>query len=156
MSLTITPANLLDARHRAALVEILDLYARDIMGGERPLSDEVRRSLPEKLADMPNCRAFLAFDGEEGVGLLIAFLAFSTFQARPILNIHDVAVRAGRRGQGIGRKLLAAAEELARELDCCKLTLEVHVDNTVARHLYESCGFDAGTPRQEFWSKRLT
>jgi ribosomal protein S18 acetylase RimI-like enzyme len=71
----------------------------------------------------------------------VAFIGFSTFHARPLLNIHDLAVVPGRRGKGVGRALLTAAEAHAGELGCCKLTLEVQDDNTPARQLYERFGF---------------
>ena len=151
----VSAANLHDPSHQAALVELLDLYAQDTMGGEQPLSAEVKAALPERLAALPNCRVWLAWEGDLPIGLCIAFVGFSTFQARPLLNLHDVAVRPGHRGGGIGKQLLAAAEAEARRLDCCKITLEVRTDNAAAQRCYAACGFAAGTPVQEFWTKSL-
>lgn len=148
-------ANLHDLSHQAALVELLDLYARDAMGGGQPLSAEVKAALPKRLAALPHCRAWLAWEGALPVGVCIAFVGFSTFQARPLLNLHDVAVRSGHRGGGIGKHLLAAAEAEARRLDCCKITLEVRTDNVAAQRCYAACGFTAGSPVQEFWTKSL-
>jgi len=50
-------------------------------------------------------------------------------------------VRQGWRGRGIGSALLAAAEELARELGLHKLSLEVFAHNDAAIALYRKCGF---------------
>jgi ribosomal protein S18 acetylase RimI-like enzyme len=83
----------------------------------------------------------LALEGERPVGMAICFVGFSTFQARPLLNIHDLAVVPDCRGQGIGRALLAEAEKQALLRGCCKLTLEVREDNLPARSLYERFGF---------------
>jgi GNAT superfamily N-acetyltransferase len=83
----------------------------------------------------------LAFDGDEPVGIATCFFGFSTFAARPLLNVHDLAVVPARRGDGIGRALLAAAEERARAAGCCKLTLEVQDDNHRARAVYARFGF---------------
>jgi ribosomal protein S18 acetylase RimI-like enzyme len=40
-------------------------------------------------------------------------------------------------------------EEKARQLDCCKITLEVQENNRAALALYESLGFAAGEYRAE-------
>lgn len=50
-------------------------------------------------------------------------------------------VRQGWRGRGIGSALLAAAEEVARELGLHKLSLEVFAHNDAAIALYRKCGF---------------
>jgi len=83
----------------------------------------------------------LAVSEGRPVGVAVCFLGFSTFQARPLLNIHDLAVLPEWRGKGIGRALLAHVEDRARRRGCCKLTLEVLDDNARARGLYESLGF---------------
>jgi ribosomal protein S18 acetylase RimI-like enzyme len=85
--------------------------------------------------------ALLALSEGTPVGVAVCFLGFSTFNARPLLNIHDLAVVPERRGQGIGKALLAAAEAEAMRRGCCKLTLEVQDDNRRARGLYERAGF---------------
>jgi ribosomal protein S18 acetylase RimI-like enzyme len=61
---------------------------------------------------------------------------------------------------GVGRALLEAAEARARNLGCCKLTLEVREDNEGARSLYESAGFGDFAPGADptptfFLEKRL-
>jgi GNAT superfamily N-acetyltransferase len=155
MPVRVVAVDLANSAHKAAIVELLDLYAGDPMGGGKPLTEEVKQALPQRLAAMPTFHAWLAFDGDLPVGVLNAFLGFSTFQARPLLNLHDVAVRPGHRGGGIGKKLLEAAEAGACKLGCCKLTLEVHADNAVARHVYEQFGFTPGQPTQAFWTKPL-
>jgi len=45
------------------------------------------------------------------------------------------------RGQGIGRKVLLALIELARQLGAPRLYLETNHRLQNAIHLYESCGF---------------
>ena len=65
---------------------------------------------------------------------------FSTFACKPLLNIHDFAVLRPYRGQGIGKLMLGRVKQLAKNLGCCKITLEVLEGNTVARHLYEEEG----------------
>ena len=93
-------------------------------------------------------------------GVATAFPGFSTFAARPLLSIHDLAVLSPFRRQGIGQALLAALEQIAMELGCCKLTLEVLSNNQVAQGAYRKSGFapyelDAKTGIAQFWQKWL-
>ncbi|HYF60359.1 MAG TPA: GNAT family N-acetyltransferase [Burkholderiaceae bacterium] len=150
----------LDARHAAALVELLDEYARDPMGGGAALSADARARLPALLASRPHYVGLLAYDGDRPVGLVNAFEGVSTFKARPLLNVHDIAVAATHRGRGLGRRLLAELEAIARARDCCKLTLEALEGNVGAIGLYRSVGFrayelDPAMGRATFFEKRL-
>ncbi|WP_234086994.1 N-acetyltransferase [Azonexus sp. R2A61] len=139
--MTVVDVDLGDARHAAALVELLDHYAQDPMGGGVPLRPEVRATLVDALKQVPHFHGALAFDGENAVGLIHCFAGFSTFAARPLLNIHDIAVHRAWRGRGIGQALLAWAEQRANALGCCKLTLEVLSNNRPAMATYERAGF---------------
>jgi GNAT superfamily N-acetyltransferase len=49
-----------------------------------------------------------------------------------------------RTRRGVGRALLAAAEDRAGRLGLGRVSLETEVDNDPARSLYESCGFTPG------------
>ncbi len=159
-SVRIVAANLTDPAHAAALVEMLDWYMRDPMEGGEPPGERIKRDLVPGLLAHPAHYVFLAFRGAEPVGFAICFLGFSTFNARPLINIHDIFVRADLRGQRIGRRLLDRIEEHARALNCCRLTLEVREDNRPARALYRRVGFGrvkVGAARVplEFWQKIL-
>ncbi len=138
---TIIATDFARAEHCAAFIDLLDHYARDPMGGGQPLADEARKHLTERLAARSDCVSLLAFMDGQAVGLLNAFEGFSTFAARPLLNIHDIVVHADWRGRGLSRALLAAAEAIARRRGCCKLTLEVLSGNALARKVYAACGF---------------
>jgi ribosomal protein S18 acetylase RimI-like enzyme len=141
MSIEIHEANLADPRDAEALLDVLDSYARDPMGGGVGLTPDVRRRLVPTLREQAQALVLLARDAEKAVGLATCFFGFSTFAARPLLNVHDLAVLPEFRGRGVGRALLAAAEARARARGCAKLTLEVREDNARARALYEQCGF---------------
>jgi GNAT superfamily N-acetyltransferase len=125
----------------ASLLDLLDHYARDPMGGGSGLSDEARRHLVQRLRTIPGYHGALAFLGAQPVGLINCFTGFSTFAARPLLNIHDLVVRAGHRRAGIGQALLQWAAERAQQLGCCKLTLEVLTGNEAAMRSYTQAGF---------------
>ncbi|HTQ36921.1 MAG TPA: GNAT family N-acetyltransferase [Steroidobacteraceae bacterium] len=141
MNVTVRRADFAAPADADAILRLVDAYARDPRGGGAPLPPEVRRRLVPGLAAHPAAHAWLACAADEAAGVCIAFTGYSTFSARPLLNIHDLAVLPAQRGRGIGRALLAAAEEFARATGCCKLTLEVQEDNLPARRLYEYCGF---------------
>ena len=124
-----------------ALVMLLDAYARDPMGGGEDLADEVKARLCSDLAQRPDAASFIAWLDAQPVGLVNCIEGYSTFKARPLMNIHDIAVLPGHRGQGVGQALLAAAQVHALERGCCKLTLEVLTGNAVALRSYERFGF---------------
>ena len=85
----------------------------------------------------------LAFADNVPIGLVNCFQTFSTFQCRPIVNIHDVVVRKSHRGQGVAEKMLQLVQERAKGIGCCKLTLEVLEGNAVAKKVYKRFGFNA-------------
>lgn len=132
-----------DPTHAAALIDLLDHYARDPAGGGEPLSDFARGNLVASLAARPFIFSVLAFDGGTPVGLVNAIEGFSTFACKPLVNVHDVVVAASHRGQGIGARLFAEVEAIARERGACKLTLEVLDGNANAKALYQRLGFTA-------------
>jgi len=129
--------------HAAALVNLLDAYARDPAGGGAPLSDFARAHLISELAARPFIFSVLAFDGDTPVGLINAIEGFSTFACRPLVNVHDVVVALGHRGRGIAARMFAEVESIAHERGACKLTLEVLDGNASARALYQRLGFAA-------------
>lgn len=132
-----------DPAHAAALLDLLDAYARDPAGGGEPLGDFARDNLIAELAARPFVFSVLAFDNDTPVGLVNAIEGFSTFACRPLVNVHDVVVIDSHRGQGIAARMFAEVEAIARERGACKLTLEVLHGNAPARALYRRLGFAA-------------
>lgn len=160
-SLTLVQLDPSRTQHAQALIQLLDEYARGPEGGGVPLSAQAKSALPEALAARSHYIGWLAFDGAQPVGVLNAFEGLSTFKARPLLNIHDIAVTASHRGRGVGRTLLAQAEIEARRRNCCKLTLEALEGNARAIGLYRDVGFvayelDPAMGRATFFEKWLT
>jgi len=149
--------------HAAAVVALLDAYARDPMGGSEALSDFAKSNLVAALAARPQAYSVLAFGGAAGqtpVGLVNCIEGFSTFACRPLVNVHDVVVLDGYRGQRVAQSMLALAEQIARERGACKLTLEVLQGNEGAIRLYRRIGFanyqlDPAMGHAQFWQKWL-
>ena len=158
LRILINPYN--DLGHAQGIVRVLDSYASDPMGGGQPLGSFTRQNLIAELRRRPWVVSLLALVNEEPVGLLIAMEGFSTFKARPLMNIHDVAVLPAHRGAGIGSALFTEIERVARQRGCCKLTLEVLEGNERAKKLYANLGFspyvlDPKVGAAQFWEKPL-
>ena len=158
--LHICRADYRNVAHASALVQMLDAYAQDPAGGGKPLSDFAKTHLVKELAARPQAFSVLAFAGEQPVGLVNCIEGFSTFACRPLVNIHDVAVLPGHRGQRVAERMLALVDEIARERGACKLTLEVLQGNASAVRLFERVGFagyqlDPAMGQAQFFQKRL-
>jgi GNAT superfamily N-acetyltransferase len=157
----VVEADLERPEDQTAIVRLTSAYAADPMGTGTPLGPAVVERMIPGLRATPSTRVFLAYLGGEAVGLATCFVGFSTFQARPLINIHDLAVLETTRGRGVGRALLDAVERAAREMGCCKVTLEVNEGNRRALGLYHSAGFaqagaDGPTGGALFFAKALT
>lgn len=160
VSVEIIRADYHDPVHANAIIELLDAYARDPMGGGEALPAEVKERVVRELARLPHAFSLIAYADGVAVGLANCFEAFSTFAARPLINIHDFVVLAEYRGRGVSQHLLEAVEVAARERGCCKITLEVLSGNEAARAAYAKFGFrdytlDVRAGSALFWQKPL-
>lgn len=155
MSIEIREADLKDPSQAQGYLDVLESYATSVTGGGAPLPADVKRRLIPALIEQPSALLLVAWSGASAVGIATCFFGFSTFAARPLLNVHDLAVVPEFRGRGIARALLAAAEERAAARGCIKLTLEVLESNGAARKLYEAVGFRdyelGGRPQRTFF-----
>lgn len=77
----------------------------------------------------------LAFDGERLVGTVLG----SWDGRRGWIN--RLAVDAVRRGAGLGRRLIALAEQRLRERGCVKVNLLIEADNAAAADYYATLGY---------------
>lgn len=146
--------------HAAAIVYLLNEYAKDVMGGGEELPGSVKDNLVAELRKRQGVHIMLAFADGSPAGMAVCFEGFSTFACKPLLNVHDIIVDQAYRGRGISKRLLAKAEETALRLGCCKLTLEVLEGNAVAQAAYKACGFagyelDPRMGKAMFWQKKL-
>jgi GNAT superfamily N-acetyltransferase len=86
---------------------------------------------------------FLARDGESGsvVGFTQLFATYSTVWLGPQLILEDLFVSPQARGAGTATRLLARAEDYAREIGAVGMFLETAMDNEVAQRVYERAGW---------------
>jgi len=147
-AIRIVQADYGNLQHAEAIVLLLDAYARDPMGGGQSLSAFACQHLVVELSKLPNAFSLLAFDGsadDRPVALVNCMQGFSTFACKPLINVHDLAVMPGYRGQRIGERLLDRVAQIARQRGACKVTLEVLSGNASAMRLYQRAGFAAYT-----------
>jgi ribosomal protein S18 acetylase RimI-like enzyme len=155
MNVEIIEADYFDEKHASDVLYLTNAYAEDEMGMEQPLSEEVAGRLIRELQKMPTALSFIAYADGRPAGIANCFIGFATFEARKLINIHDLAVLPEFQGQGVGEALLGAVQKKARQLGCCRLTLEVRDDNHKARKLYERFGFENDDPSVWFLTKEL-
>ncbi len=55
--------------------------------------------------------------------------------------VNYLAVAAPAQGRGLGRRLMAAAEQALARLDCAKVNLQVRAGNAAAMAFYEALGY---------------
>jgi len=151
----IIPCDFNNPAHCKALVSLMNEYIADKMGDGIPYTEEQKGALVEGLRRHESTLIVLAKAGDRFVGLTNSFINFATFTVKPFVNIHDVIVTSEWRNKGLGRLMLSKVIEMARELGCSKVTLEVREDNDNAKHLYNSLGFHDAEPRQYYWAKYL-
>jgi GNAT superfamily N-acetyltransferase len=156
----IVKADLSLSAHAEAMIQLMDEYALDPMGGGQSLPKYVKANLPTELAKRKSAHVILAFVDSQPAGLVVCLEGFSTFACKPLLNIHDAIVALPYRGRGLSKLLLQKAEEIALDLGCCKLTLEVLEGNHVAQSAYKAFGFSGYelNPKMGkalFWEKKL-
>lgn len=68
-------------------------------------------------------------------------------------HITNIAVKEGRRNQGLGRALIEALVEECRAIDVKRYTLEVRVSNEAAIGLYKNLNFEVAGVRKNFYDK---
>ena len=150
---TILPAREQDVATILSLIRALADYERmteQVVATE----DRLRESL---FGARPFAECVLAWDegggNREAVGFALWFPNYSTFLARPGLYLEDLFVLPSRRGQGIGRALLAHLARVAVERGCGRMEWSVLDWNAPAIGFYRRLG---AAPMDEWTVFRLT
>ena len=83
---------------------------------------------------------------------IIAYLIIQTRKNSLKYRIYSLAIAPEAREQGIGKKLLEYAEQVARKNNIQKITLEVSEKNEAAINLYKKQGFTVTKTRAGYYA----
>ncbi|HED35709.1 MAG TPA: GNAT family N-acetyltransferase [Gammaproteobacteria bacterium] len=160
MNIEVIKADYTNAVHEKEIQFLLDAYARDPMGGGKPLDPWVIDNIVRELAKLPHAFSVLGYADGAPAGLINCFEAFSTFTCKPLVNVHDVVVLEAYRGRRISQNMMEKVEEIAKSRGCCKITLEVLSENEAAKASYRRFGFssyelDPAAGQAQFWQKNI-
>lgn len=130
----------------ADLQQVLNLYQSLEDSPEHVLSLDEAKAMLVQMQRYPSYRLWVACDsaqpGADVVGTYALLVMHNLAHCgAPSAVVEDVAVAADRRGQGIGRQLMAHALQQARAAGCYKLALSSHSKRTGAHAFYASLGF---------------
>ena len=113
-------------------------------------ADEHARELGPILAGKPpSTLPYAVFVAEMESGVLAGFLeaglrshADGCDTRRPVGFVEGWFVREHARRKGLGKRLLAAAEDWARSQGCTEMASDTWIDSTLSQHVHESLNFE--------------
>lgn len=131
----------LDELHRQARPDVF-----------RPFDGPARtRGQIEQWLTGPGSTVLVAERGLDVVGLAVLLTRppspFAGAVPNKVVELDNIVVRAGQRGQGIGRHLLEATVAWSRGQGASHVTVSVHAFNRDARRFYETFGFTPSIDR---------
>ncbi|MGH7618574.1 MAG: GNAT family N-acetyltransferase [Gemmatimonadaceae bacterium] len=94
-----------------------------------------------QLSDDPAVRALVAVDDGSVVGLITTHARHTMNHPAPLAQITLLVVDETCRGRGIGRALVAAAEDWARENGCKRIVVTTALRRAGAHAFYESVNY---------------
>ena len=111
---------------------------------DRGNREQLSEALEVALARRREQQILVAVDDQEEARAGFVFFRREKdfFSGEDYCYVSDLAVAEGFEGQGVGRRLLEAAESWGRERGYRLLTLNVFAGNIRAQRLYERSGFE--------------
>lgn len=103
--------------------------------------ERLRTLLISDLSALPEIVGFLAFEGEQPVGLMLCRRGYSTYRVRRTIYCEDLWVHPEHRRRGIARSLVEAVIEHGSQMDYARVELTTTANNLAAGKLYLSFGF---------------
>lgn len=84
---------------------------------------------------------FLAYENDKALGFVQLYPGFSSLSQSKTWILNDLYIDAGKRGQGIGKKLMKFAMDFCKQDKAAFISLQTAKDNTTAQNLYENLGW---------------
>jgi GNAT superfamily N-acetyltransferase len=126
----------------AELAPILQLLRTQLEEHDVVLTEQALQHATQGLIeDHALGRILTARLGGELVGIAVMSFLWTLEHGGPAAWLDEVYVEPSRRGEGIGRKLVEAAMQVARDSGCIALDLEVDAGHEAAERLYERMEF---------------
>lgn len=137
---TLAPARLQDIPQLVALLDVLFGIEQDFHADP----EKQRRGLQQLLASPERGVVMTARDDtDQVVGMVSAQLVISTAEGAYSAWIEDMVIAEAWRAQGVGRRLLEAALDWARQQGATRAQLLVDLDNAPALGYYYHLGWQA-------------
>lgn len=154
MSVRVWPA---EAGDLDAVAELIAGF-RDFWDKSEPGVESIRASVERILAGGDGEYLLGATGDDPPAGVAQIRFRWSVWTAAEDCWLEDLYVREEARGAGLGRAIVEACFERARERGCKRIELDVNEDNEAAIALYRACGFELepkGPGRTLFMGRRL-
>jgi ribosomal protein S18 acetylase RimI-like enzyme len=137
--MTVKKATLADAAAVAALFDAYRIYyeqSSDLAGAEHFVAERLRNG---------ESVIYLALDEGRPVGFTQLYPFFTSVGMKRAWVLNDLYVTEDYRNRGVGRALIAAAQDLARSTSAKWIMLQTYTSNVNAQALYEKLGFEKDT-----------
>lgn len=106
---------------------------------------------PRQMRYLLNSKTALVIKAELG-NLLVGYMVVLRRCKSRVLRIYSLGVRKDARKLGVGRQLLALAEQYSQETGCDILSLEVQTENTAAQLFYLAGGFHIHRTKEGYYT----
>ncbi|MDF2857754.1 MAG: family N-acetyltransferase [Neobacillus sp.] len=122
-----------------SIVELFDLYR--VFYEQKSDIDAARLFLEERFRNEESI-IFIVKIGEDSVGFVQLYPAFSSVSMRKSWILNDLFVSENYRRKGMGEKLIKTVIDFAVETGVKGVSLETGKGNISAQRLYEKIGFE--------------
>ena len=124
------------------LVSILTLYAQLGQDDGSVLSLDEASRIFALVKNYPDYHIHVALDRDRIIGTFALLIMDNLgHMGTPSAILEDVVVTEDLRGKGVGKLMMAYANDLCRQKGCYKMTFSSNSNREAAHHFYESLGF---------------